>query len=219
MNGPQDLGGAMGFGPVAPDPDEPLFHAPWERRALGLTLASGALGHWSIDEGRHARESLPPATYLCASYYEIWTRALTDLLLRHGEVTAEELEAGRARGPGRATDRRLSPEAARKIVTTGGSYERPAAEAARFAVGDRVRTRNLHPEGHTRLPGYARDKPGVVEAVRGHHVLPDANAHGEGERPAWLYCVVFDGRALWGEAAAPGLDVALDLFQPYLDRA
>ena len=35
MNGAQDLGGMMGFGPVVPEPDEPLFHAPWEKRALG----------------------------------------------------------------------------------------------------------------------------------------------------------------------------------------
>ena len=26
MNGPQDLGGQMGFGPVAPEDDEPVFH-------------------------------------------------------------------------------------------------------------------------------------------------------------------------------------------------
>ena len=42
MNGPQDLGGQMGFGPVAPEKDEPIFHAEWERRALGLTIAAGA---------------------------------------------------------------------------------------------------------------------------------------------------------------------------------
>ena len=218
MNGPQDLGGAMGFGPVAPQDDEPLFHAPWEPRALGLTLATGALGHWSIDEGRHARESLPPATYYAASYYEIWARALADLLIRYGELTPEELEAGRAQEPGRATDRRLTPEAAARAVTTARGYDRPGAAPARFAPGDRVRTRNLHPTGHVRLPGYARDKEGVVEAVRGCHVLPDASARGE-DAAAWLYSVVFDGRTLWGEDGAPGLDVALDLFEPYLDTA
>jgi hypothetical protein len=63
MNGPHDLGGQMGFGPVAPETDEPVFHADWERRALGVTLASGTLGAWTIDESRHARESLHPATY------------------------------------------------------------------------------------------------------------------------------------------------------------
>lgn len=48
MNGPQDLGGQMGFGPVAPEPNEPLFHADWEKRALGVTprdRRDGALEH------------------------------------------------------------------------------------------------------------------------------------------------------------------------------
>jgi hypothetical protein len=63
MNGPQDLGGQMGFGAVAPEVDEPIFHAEWEKRALGVTLCSGAMGHWNIDESRHARESLHPADY------------------------------------------------------------------------------------------------------------------------------------------------------------
>ena len=91
MNGPQDLGGAMGFGPVAPETNEPLFHAPWEERALGLTLCAGALGRWSLDESRHARESLPPAVYYNASYYEIWIRALEQLMLERGLVSAAEL--------------------------------------------------------------------------------------------------------------------------------
>ena len=41
------LGGQAGFGPVSPEPDEPVFHAAWERRALALSLAAGAMGHWS----------------------------------------------------------------------------------------------------------------------------------------------------------------------------
>ena len=44
MNGAQDLGGMMGFGPVVPEPGEPVFHAAWERRVLGLTLAWGLTG-------------------------------------------------------------------------------------------------------------------------------------------------------------------------------
>jgi nitrile hydratase len=94
MNGAQDLGGQMGFGPVAPEIGEPLFHAAWEKRALALTLAAGAMGHWTIDESRHARESLHPVDYLSSSYYEIWTKALEVLLLRHGFVAREELASG-----------------------------------------------------------------------------------------------------------------------------
>ena len=100
MNGPQDLGGQVGFGPVAPEPDEPVFHADWERRALALTVAAGAMGHWTIDETRHARESLHPADYYASSYYAIWTKALERLLVRHGFVTEAELAAGRALAPG-----------------------------------------------------------------------------------------------------------------------
>ena len=219
MNGPQDLGGAMGFGPVAPDPAEPRFHAPWERRAMGLTLAAGALGHWSLDESRHARESLPPAVYHGSSYYGIWLRALTALLIRHGELAPEELEAGHALGPGRSADRRLAARDVPAALARGAPTDREAASPPRFAVGEAVRTRNIHTERHCRLPGYARDKTGVVEAVRGAHVLPDTNAHGEGERPTWLYAVAFDGPTLWGEAADPGLVVAIDAFEPYLDHA
>ncbi|MDH5338185.1 MAG: nitrile hydratase subunit beta, partial [Rubrivivax sp.] len=81
MNGVHDMGGLQGFGPVQPEADEPLFHAAWERRALGLTLAIGASGQWNIDQARHARESLPPAQYLSSSYYQIWLAALERLML------------------------------------------------------------------------------------------------------------------------------------------
>ena len=96
MNGPHDLGGQMGFGPIAPERDEPYFHAEWEKRALGVTICAGAMGHWTIDESRHARENLRPADYYASSYYEIWTKALEVLLERHGFVAAEELAKGAA---------------------------------------------------------------------------------------------------------------------------
>ena len=96
MNGPHDLGGQMGLGPVAPEIDEPVFHAEWEKRALGLTLASGALGAWNIDESRHARENRHPVDYLSSSYYEIWIKGLERLLKRHGFVSERDLAEGRA---------------------------------------------------------------------------------------------------------------------------
>ena len=72
MNGVHDMGGLQSFGPVQPEADEPPFHAPWEKRALALTLAMGATGSWNIDQSRAARESLPPGKYLTSSYYQIW---------------------------------------------------------------------------------------------------------------------------------------------------
>jgi nitrile hydratase len=220
MNGPQDLGGQAGFGPVAPEKDEPVFHAPWEARALGLTLAAGALGHWTIDESRHARESLPPADYYASSYYAIWIKALEALLLRHGLVAAEELRAGRAAGPAAPRPERVlrAPDAA-AMLARGTSYLREVATPAAFAPGDRVRTAVMHPLGHTRLPRYARGKRGTVERVNGAHVFPDSNAHGNGEAPQWLYTVVFDAAEIWGRDADPAQRLSIDAWESYLEPA
>ena len=39
MDGAHDMGGVKGFGPVVPEPNEPVFHGDWERRAFALTVA------------------------------------------------------------------------------------------------------------------------------------------------------------------------------------
>ncbi|WPE20598.1 nitrile hydratase subunit beta [Shinella zoogloeoides] len=217
MNGPHDLGGLHGFGPVASEPGEPYFHAEWEKRALGVTLSCGAFGAWSIDESRHARESIPPATYLSASYYEIWIRALETLLERHGFVSTAELAEGRMLEKGAEPKRVLKAEMVPAVLARGGPCDRPLDTAPRFAAGARVRTRNLNPPTHTRLPRYARDKVGVVEAVQGSFVFPDDSAHGRGENPQWVYTVVFDGAEIWGEGAEPGLTVSIDAWESYLE--
>ncbi|RDJ11101.1 nitrile hydratase subunit beta [Rhizobium grahamii] len=216
MNGPHDLGGQMGFGAVAPEKNEPYFHAEWEKRALGLTLSSGALGAWNIDESRHTRESIPPADYLGASYYEIWTRALEVLLQRHGFVTAEEIDAGRKKSDGATPKRVLKADMVAGVLAKGGPCDRSVTTVPRFTAGDKVRTRNFNPTTHTRLPRYARAKSGVVEAVQGSFVFPDDNAHGRGENPQWVYLVVFEATELWGEDGDPTSTVSIDAWEPYL---
>jgi len=217
MNGPHDLGGQHGFGPVAPEPNEPYFHGDWEKRALGVTLSCGAFGAWTIDESRHARENIPPATYLSASYYEIWIRALEALLERHDFVSAAELSTGRMLEKGAVPKRILTADMVPAVLAKGGPCDRPVATMPRFAAGVRVRTRNFNPATHTRLPRYARGKIGVVEAVQGSFVFPDDNAHGRGENPEWVYTVVFDGGEIWGEDAADGLTVSIDAWESYLE--
>ena len=218
MNGGQDLGGQMGFGPVKPEPNEPIFHGEWEKRVLALNVAAGAMGQWSIDESRHARENIPPANYLAASYYEIWTRAIDMLLERHGFATAEELQTGHSLQQGAVPKRVLKAELVDAALNKGGPCDRPVDSAPLFAVGERVRTRNFNPTGHTRLPRYARAKAGVVEAVQGSFVFPDDNAHGRGENPQWVYTVVFDALEIWGEGADPSLTVSIDAWESYLER-
>ncbi|MFD0935851.1 nitrile hydratase subunit beta, partial [Methylobacterium trifolii] len=96
MNGAQDLGGAHGFGPVVPEADEPVFHADWEKRVFAIAMAMGFTGTWSLDASRAARESLPPAEYLSASYYRIWLEALERQLAAHGLASPDEIASGRA---------------------------------------------------------------------------------------------------------------------------
>jgi nitrile hydratase subunit beta len=219
MNGAQDLGGQMGFGPVAPEQDEPVFHADWEKRALGLVLTAGAMGHWNIDEGRHARESLNPADYYTSSYYQIWIKGLEKQLIDHGFVTADELAAGRALVEGTRPKRVLRGADAMATLARGAAYDRAVATPARFRVGEHVRARNFHPAGHTRLPRYARGKLGRIDAVRGGFVLPDTNAHARGENPEWLYTVVFDAAEIWGESADPTQTISIDAWESYLEPA
>jgi nitrile hydratase len=218
MNGPQDLGGQMGFGPVAPETDEPVFHAPWEKRALALTLAMGAAREWNIDISRHARESLPPAQYLSSSYYEIWIAGLCKLMLAQGLVTAAELASGKMAVPPKKVAGKLLAENVAKSLAKGGPTSRPGT-APRYKPGDRVRTRNMHPQTHTRLPRYLRGHVGEIVHLHGAHVFPDSNAHGKGEAPQPLYTVRFSAREVWGEARHPNDTVSADLWESYLEPA
>lgn len=217
MNGAQDLGGQMGFGPIELEDNEPNFHARWEERAFALTLAMGATGSWTIDTSRFARESLPPADYLSSSYYEIWTKGLEKLLLNKELVTQEELETGKSLAPAKPVIRVLKADAVAATLAKGGPADRAEDQPARFRVGDSVRTRRMNPEHHTRLPRYARDAVGTIDAIHGVHVFPDANAHGKGEQPTWLYSVAFKGTDIWGEDSDPDLSLRIDLWEPYLD--
>jgi nitrile hydratase subunit beta len=218
VNGAQDLGGMMGFGAIEREPEGRLFHAEWEKRALGLTIAMGATGSWTIDASRFARESLEPADYLSSSYYEIWTKGVERLSVGHGLITQGELAAGRANAPPAPVKRVLRREDVSAVLARGSPCDRRPTSPALFSHGEAVRTRNINPTGHTRLPRYARAKNGVIERVHGAFVFPDSNAHGQGEQPQWLYTVSFTGRELWGEAAASGHRVSIDAWESYLER-
>jgi nitrile hydratase beta subunit len=219
MNGGQDLGGMMGFGPVVAELNEPVFHADWERRVLALRTAAGALGQWNIDMARHANESLHPVDYLSSSYYETWLKGLEKLLVGRGLATPEEIADGRALQPAKATRPPPGAAAMAEALAKGTQYARPPTSPARFGVGQQVRALNINPTGHTRLPRYARGKRGRVDKVHGVFVLPDANAHGLGPTPQWLYLVRFSGAELWGRDGDPTFDVSIDAWESYLEGA
>jgi nitrile hydratase beta subunit len=216
-NSVHDMGGMHGFGPVEAEPNEPVFHAEWEKRVLAMQRAMGFTGLWTIDGGRASLETLPPVTYLASSYYERWFRGLERRVVAHGLVGEDEIAAGRSLRPGRLLNRKLTPADAKNWAWP--NFERPAQAPARFKEGDRVRTRNINPATHTRLPRYVRGKRGTIEVIRGCHVYPDTAALGDHEHAEWLYTVVFSARELWGDEADPTVKVSIEAFEPYLDPA
>ena len=219
MNGAHDMGGTHGFGPVEPEPNEPVFHADWERRAFAITLAMGGTGEWNIDMSRFARENRAPADYLSKSYYELWLAGLEALLAERRLINEQELAAGRAIGSPRPVKRILAAQDVDHVLSRGTAVAREPKAPARFKPGDRVRAKNMHPTGHTRLPRYVRGHVGMIERVHGCHVFPDSNAAERGEDPQWLYSVSFEGRELWGAEGDPTLKVSVDAWEPYLDPA
>jgi nitrile hydratase len=219
MNGVHDMGGMHGMGPVEPEPNEPVFHHDWEKRVLALALATGFLRRWNIDMGRFTIEQMPAADYLKATYYEKWLYRTERLLVERGLLTAEELAAGRPAG--RAMDVRALSAAEVQTALRGRRAARmdDHLKAPRFKAGDRVRARNIHPPGHTRLPRYARGKIGVIDRDHGVFILPDEHARSGTKVPSHCYAVRFEGRELWGDDAGPRDAVYIDLFDEYLEPA
>jgi nitrile hydratase len=219
MDSIHDMGGLDGFGKVEPEPNEPVFHAPWEGRVLAMQRAMGYAGAWNTDMSRFAQERLPPDVYLTISYYKRWALAMEMNVVERGLADPDELAAGRALRAGTALKRKLTPE----VLANGfrrGSFARETNRAALFKAGDRVRTKNIHPKTHTRLPRYVRGHVGEVVMVHGCHVFPDAVALDmHDEDPQWLYVVRFDARELWGDDADPTVTVSIDAFEPYLEKA
>jgi nitrile hydratase beta subunit len=216
MDGVHDIGGMDGFGKVEPEPNEPVFHANWEARVMAMTRAMGANGVFNIDMSRASREELPPEVYLTSSYYKKWFLGLEQMLLDRGLITADEIAAAHALQPAKPLKRNFTMADVERVMARG-SFGRPPQAPARFAPGDRVRARNIHPPTHTRLPRYVRGHVGTVERLHGCHVFPDSAAVGAGENPQWLYTVVFDGRDLWGPQGDPTVKVSVDAFEPYLE--
>jgi len=219
VNGVHDMGGMQDMGHVRREENEPVFHAPWEGRALAMSLATANWRKWSLDAFRYQIELIPPSDYLRMSSYEKWFTAVTERLVASGLVTRAEIESGQpAQGSSKATPA-LSAGQVPFMLRSGALAHRDVAVAARFHAGQRVRTRNINPVGHTRLPRYARAKEGTVERDHGVYVFPDTAALSLGENPQHVYSVRFAAGELWGDQASPRDAVYLDLWDDYLDAA
>ena len=219
MNGVHDMGGSHGMGPIQPEKGEPVFHDRWEARMFAVTLAMAEWRKWTLDASRHQRELIPAAEYLRMSYYEQWYAALIGLLIKSGLVAAAEIQSGKP-NPGSTTAiPPLTADEVMPLVAQGNPASRERVVTPRFQVGQRVRARNIHPTGHTRLPRYARGKLGTINRDHGVFLFPDTNAHFLGENPQHVYSVRFAASELWGEHAGSRDAVNIDMWNDYLEPA
>ena len=219
MNGVHDMGGMQGMGTIRPEPHEPAFHAAWEGRVYALSRVLRARGgQWNLDAFRHGIERLPPADYLRLSYYERWFVWLLGKLVATGDATQAEVETGQVAAASSKGTPFVTMQNVSAMVARRAPSHRAVPAVARFKAGQRIRARNIHPPGHTRLPRYVRGKVGVIVRDRGVCLFPDTNAHFLGEKPQHLYSVRFSGRELWGAQASPRDFVHLDMWDDYLEQ-
>ena len=217
MNGVHDMGGMHGLGAIEYEPDEPVFHEVWEGRVYALSRAARAFGKWSLDSDRHAVELLSPADYFRMSYYERWFARLLKDVVKYNLVTKEELESGRPVPGSTKAVPALTASMSSQFLSRGLPSSDDPGTKPRFAVGQRVRARNINPAGHTRLPRYARGKTGTITRDHGVYHFPDTVAHGLGEKRQHVYSVLFAARELWGEGASSRHQVHIDMFDDYLE--
>lgn len=217
MNGVHDMGGMHGMGPIDHDPDEPVFHEPWERRVWGLMRTVGPWGRGRWGASRYALEQMAPDVYLRVSYYERWFLMIANRLVRSGLITPAELASGRV-DPTQPAPTQL-PAPARPLSAPAARISDPSIRPA-FKQGQRVRARNLNSEGHTRLPRYVRGKVGTIVRNNGLYALQDTDTNGIwlGGRAQPVYTVRFTARELWGRQASPRDGVFVELWEDYLER-
>jgi len=215
VNGIHDMGGLTNFGPVRPEANEPVFHEEWERRVFGMSMVTLAfLG--PVDRVRHSIERMDAIESLTTSYYEHWLHSVETLAEEFGYVTADELVTGRATSAAALPHPAPNADMVEGLVRGGMPATRDVAVDPAFAVGSKVKARNIEVPGHTRLARYVRGKTGTVTAVHGCHAFPDTAAHDKGENPQPLYTVRFEASALWGENVARRDCVLVDLWESYL---
>ena len=92
MDGVHDMGGMHGFGPVVVEGGDEVFHEAWEPRVFALSKLNDVRGLVGGPSGRAIRESMDPAHYLEASYYERWLLSAERRLEAKGTIAPGEVE-------------------------------------------------------------------------------------------------------------------------------
>ncbi|MDQ3947269.1 MAG: nitrile hydratase subunit beta [Actinomycetota bacterium] len=217
MDGIHDMGGMQGFGGLHIEPDEPVFHEEWHRRVFGMGALAARLSGTNQPAFRHAIERVHPVQYLVDGYYGRWLDGTLNLLIDSGVIARGAVEARVRNRAGEDVEEPPEPTLSKPdYEATGPGSLREVDTPPRFNPGDRVRVKEMHPVGHTRLPHYVRSRTGTVERTRPAQLFPDTHAHFQGENPQHVYAVAFDSRDVWGDDGEP-CTIYVDLYEGYLE--
>lgn len=231
------IGGLEGLGPIAFE--KRVFVEPWEKRIFGIHVAMMALSTqlplpptpskfhtvWTWADLRKGAESLNPFDYFKYRYYEKWLGGISGYFVEQGYITEAELDARTEQvlqNPSGAARQGGDPAIDRRVVTylvQGDSPKHDSATAPRFAVGDKVLVKNPPTIEHTRLPGYLRNRAGIVDVVYPgtYSYLTSTGPDGVGA-PMPVYTVRFDPDDIWKGNTEKNVTIYADLFEAYLDK-
>lgn len=240
------LGGIENLGPV--NLDTRVFAEPWEQRIFGIHATmmaesahlSGALpaypvkelqtnfdSNWTWASLRTGAEDMQPFEYFKYRYYEKWLSGIAQFFVDAGYISAEELEDKSAfyrAHPDAALPERPAPRLAAQVdayLQRGDSGYHEPDRAPNFNVGDKVRIADPDAADHTRLPGYLRNKTGIVDLVYpGRYAyFVSTGVDGIGE-PMPVYRIAFDAASIWGrDKSEPLTTIYADLYEAYVRAA
>lgn len=233
------LGGLEGIDPVAPE--YRVFVEPWETRIFGIHTAMMALSPhlpglpgtpstfrtiWTWADLRKGAESMSPFDYFKYRYYEKWLGGISGYFVANGYITAEELDA-RTKAYLENLDAPLPQGGAAEVderihtyLMDGDNGQEPRTTPPLFAAGDHVKIGDPPTVEHTRLPGFLRNKTGVVETIYDETYTYLCSTGPDGVGPAMpVYCVKFDPQELWPGNTEPGFTFYADLYETYIKPA
>ncbi|MFL9921324.1 nitrile hydratase subunit beta [Paraburkholderia fungorum] len=240
------LGGLENLGPV--NVETRVFVEAWEKRIFGIhtvmmaesahlsnarpqypvaTLPTTFKNTWTWASLRTGAEGMQPFEYFKYRYYEKWLMGISQFFIDQGYVSADELAQKTAHyraHPDAPLPAQPKPAIASQIneyLAKGDSGLNSLKQAPRFEPGAEVCIADPAAVDHTRLPGYLRNKRGVIDLVYpgAYSYFVSTGPDGIGE-PMPVYRVAFKAEDIWGkDKSEPNTTIYADLYEAYLDAS
>ncbi len=190
------------------------------------TLPTTFRNTWTWASLRTGAEGMQPFEYFKYRYYEKWLMGISQFFIDQGYVSADELAQKTAHyraHPDAPLPEQPNPAIASQIndyLAKGDSGLNALKQAPRFEAGAEVCIADPAAVDHTRLPGYLRNKRGVIDLVYpgAYSYFVSTGPDGMGE-PMPVYRVAFKAEDIWGkDKSEPNTTIYAPIYtEAYLD--